>query len=122
MISDANDERACGTPSTFVYDYSKSTGENYAADEGTPFVGKYGHLRSELDYTHHSHYIPERQVFHDQLIDIFRQTIVRDEEKKTTCEVPEDNWLVFTAGCMGAGKVNKGVKQLFIINANATWT
>ena len=103
------------------YDYSKSTEENYmtdrdvdentgqigsngSAEDGNVFVGKYASQRSKLDYSYHKHYIPERQLFHDQLIDGFDKTVVTDSITGRKCEVPLDNWIVFTAGPMGAGK------------------
>lgn len=73
-------------------------------DENPVFVGKYARERSELDYTFHENYIPERQLFHDILIDQFFKTLVTDKNSGLSCERPRDNWLVFTAGCMGAGK------------------
>eukprot|EP00596_Hydrurales_sp_CCMP1899_P009956 CAMPEP_0119044714 /NCGR_PEP_ID=MMETSP1177-20130426/33816_1 /TAXON_ID=2985 /ORGANISM="Ochromonas sp, Strain CCMP1899" /LENGTH=599 /DNA_ID=CAMNT_0007015247 /DNA_START=233 /DNA_END=2029 /DNA_ORIENTATION=+ len=77
---------------------------NIEEEESPIYVGKYARERSELDYTFHEHYIPERQLFHDILIDQFFQTLVTDKNSGLSCERPRDNWLVFTAGCMGAGK------------------
>lgn len=31
-------------------------------------------------------------------------TTVHDAETNMVCDRPRDNWLVFTAGCMGAGE------------------
>jgi hypothetical protein len=73
-------------------------------EEKPVYVGKYARERSELDYTFHENYIPERQLFHDILIDQFFKTLVTDKNSGLSCERPRDNWLVFTAGCMGAGK------------------
>ena len=36
--------------------------------------------------------------------DQFVDTTVRDAETNMVCDRPRDNWLVFTAGCMGAGE------------------
>jgi hypothetical protein len=33
-------------------------------------------------------------------------TTVHDAETNMVCDRPRDNWLVFTAGCMGAGEYN----------------
>lgn len=85
------------------YDYSKSSEENYCSDNAKE-VGKYGHIRNQLDYTYHKHYSEERQLLHDQLIDLFLKTRVRDSELNIECEAPLENWIVFTAGPMGAGK------------------
>lgn len=85
------------------YDFSKSTEENHSLKEGTvKFVGKYAEIRELLDYSYHSHYSEDRQLFHDELIEQFLETIVEDGD--LTCEKPLEPWLVFTAGCMGAGK------------------
>eukprot|EP01035_Chromulina_nebulosa_P018489 gene18489-24202_t len=66
------------------YDYSKSTEENYSID---PI---------------HAKFVEERQLFHDELIDLFANTIINDGN--TLCDRPAENWIVFTAGPMGAGK------------------
>lgn len=85
------------------YDFSKSTEENYRA-ECPVFKGKYKHHRKVLDYSYHSHYTASRQRLHDQLIDRFHATRVHDEKRNAFCEAPLQNWIVFTAGPMGAGK------------------
>ena len=98
-----------GTPVEYAfqapswYDYTRSTEENYRSDEPV-FVGKYGNQRKVLDYSYHSHYRPERQLLHDQLIDHFHATRVHDRKQNAFCEAPLQNWIVFTAGAMGAGK------------------
>ena len=90
-------------PVSAVYDYSRSTEQNYAMDaESAEYVGKYAAIRAQLDYSHHSNYTPERQMMHDDMIDRFQNTIIRDGD--FVCDRPLENWLVFTAGCMGAGK------------------
>ena len=89
-------------------DYSKSTEDNWCADvEGDiipPFVGKYANERRELDYSYHKYYKPERQLFQDSLMDLFYDTSVHDTDRNMTCDKPLENWIVFTAGPMGAGK------------------
>lgn len=85
------------------YDYSKSSEKNYGSANAN-FVGKFGDIRNQLDYTYHMHYSEERQLLHDKLIDSFLRTIVHDKETNIDCEVPLENWIVFTAGPMGAGK------------------
>lgn len=90
-------------PGPDKYDYLKSTEENYCSPNA-PFIGKYGSIRQNLDYNYHKHYSVERQEMHDLLIDQFLKTIVRDRGGVSTCEAPLEPWLVFTAGCMGAGK------------------
>lgn len=103
------------------YDYSRSTEDSYAItdpiieewkgrdDVGESlkeqlFVGKYADERAGLDYTYHKFYNTDRQILQDSMIDLFHDTVVHDTENNTTCEVPSENWMVFTAGCMGAGK------------------
>ena len=81
------------------YDYSKSTEDNYAQD-GKIFVGKYAAIRESLDYSYHKYYNIKRQFLQDEIIEKFLH-IIRD---KNECVIPTNNWLVFTAGCMGAGK------------------
>lgn len=83
------------------YDYSISTEENYRSEQ-VDFVGKYSHQRKKLDYSYHQHYHPSRQVLQDEIIDKYSQ--VEIDDGVYTCEVPEENWLVFTAGPMGVGK------------------
>ena len=85
------------------YDFSKSSEINYNCPDA-PFVGKYSNERSQLDYSFHMRYSTDRQLLHDKLIDRFLNTIVRDHAKNIVCEAPEQNWIVFTAGPMGAGK------------------
>lgn len=78
------------------YDYHKSTEQNYSTDV-VEFVGKYAALRSKLDYDYHKHYTPSRQLLHDQIISRFTEVEIDDGEY--TCEVPEENWSVFTSLC-----------------------
>ena len=85
------------------YDYSISTERNYATDD-TTYVGKFAHLRELLDHTYHSNYVPERQLLQDKLMTFFNSTVIQDEKHGLVCDVPAENWLVFTAGAMGAGK------------------
>ena len=84
------------------YDWNRSTEENYHAD--APLVGKYIRERSQLDYSYHMKYSESRQLFQDTLIDQFQKTLVYDVKSDWYCESPLENWVVFTAGVMGAGK------------------
>lgn len=90
------------------FDYSRSTEDNYSTEvEGDAeplFVGKHKAHRAKLDYSFHKHYRSERQVFHDKLMDMFHHTRVFDGDKNLYCDRPLENWIVFTAGPMGAGK------------------
>lgn len=85
------------------YNYDLSSESNYCCTDA-PFVGKYKHIRSQLDYSYHKRYSVERQLLHDTLIDRFLKTKVHDRKSNLECEVPLENWIVFTAGPMGAGK------------------
>jgi hypothetical protein len=85
------------------YDYAHSSEDNYHIQDA-PFVGKYVHERSQLDYTYHKKYSEERQHLQDILIDQFLKTTVYDKKHNRYCESPTENWVVFTAGVMGAGK------------------
>lgn len=111
------------------YDYSRSTEDNYAmegismlSDEefkdgedhievirssmriSKHFVGKYENERRQMDYLYHKIYCHRRQLYQDHVIDRFLDTLVMDMEHGVVCSIPEANWLVFTAGPMGAGK------------------
>lgn len=91
------------------YDYTRSTEDNYSMGGGTflepqHFVGKYKEQRARLDYSFHKPYRAERQLFHDCLMDLFHHTRVFDDAKNLYCDRPLENWIVFTAGPMGAGK------------------
>mmetsp|Transcript_2617 Transcript_2617/g.3571 ORF Transcript_2617/g.3571 Transcript_2617/m.3571 type:complete len:445 (+) Transcript_2617:163-1497(+) len=85
------------------YDYSKSSEENYSSID-SDFVGEYKNQREQLDYSYHTRYSEERQYLQDSLINEFPKTRVQDRDGITICEKPLENWIVFTAGPMGAGK------------------
>ena len=99
-----------------TYDYNKTTEDNYCTNK-IEYVGRYSELRKILDYTYHKHYTPERQLLQDKLMALFNSTVVRDMNTGQLCERPDVNWIVFTAGPMGAGKshtlVNLSSKDLF---------
>lgn len=88
-------------PIPAYYDYRLSTEANYAQCPTIPpvFVGQFGSIRSCLDYKYHAHYNKERQLFHDYLVRGFLAASVDSPDTS-----PEEQWLVFTAGAMGAGK------------------
>ena len=100
LNSSVGSPKSLGVPG-LGYDYTKSTEDNYCIDAPI-FVGKYAKERSLLDYTYHKYYSEQRQLLHDELVDLFLHTIVVSGE--VVCECPVEPWLVFTAGCMGAGK------------------
>jgi hypothetical protein len=86
------------------YDFNKSSEDNYQSD--TPkFYGKYKYERSIMDYTYHKHYSKERQQLQDRIMERFHETKVFDTDNPSIfCSSPLENWIVFTAGPMGAGK------------------
>ena len=100
------------------FDYLRSTEDNYGfsatggsraepqqqEQEQPQFVGKYKEQRAVLDYDFHRFYTTERQLFHDRMIDLFHNTRVEDTDNDLVCDRPLENWIVFTAGPMGAGK------------------
>ena len=102
--------RENGIPLTIKsdYDFNKSTEDNYSIDNPIGehvFVGKYKDYRSKLDYTYHSVYCKERQLLQDKIIEKFLNDVrVFDPQQQVYCESPLENWIVFTAGTMGAGK------------------
>lgn len=89
------------------YDYSWSTEDNYVASPGDEkHFGKYVEFRKMIDYTYHRFYRKERQLLQDSIVTEFlhHPVTVRDSFINITCETPVNNWVVYTAGCMGAGK------------------
>jgi len=56
------------------YNLSHSTEMNYKMDVKGGFHGCYTQLRSTLDYTYHSNYIPQRQHLQDSIINILLNT------------------------------------------------
>lgn len=83
-------------------------------------LGKFVEERSDLDYLYHSYYTPERVFLQDRIISKFLHTVVTDSTTNSTCGVPAENWIVFTAGVMGAGKgfvmkwLNKSVRKIIV--------
>ena len=79
-------------------DYTKSSTENHCWKGPNPkSVGKYAGIRSQMDYSYHKHYSPERQYLHDVLID---EALSSSDFGTNNCEKLLQNWLVFTAGTM----------------------
>ncbi len=69
------------------------------------FYGRYQNLREKLDYNFHQNYSRERQIFQDELIN---KLLKINTEKKTNKPITVANnpRLIYTAGCMGAGKTH----------------
>jgi len=98
LTNHANWSQFCLTvPPSFtvrkVYDYTKSTNENYGMKH-KKFWGKYVSIRESLDYDYHTNYTKKRQLWQDEVVSsLFAHS------------TPEKNpWIVYTCGAMGAGK------------------
>lgn len=103
MATEVRTKAVYEAPHSLEYDFRRSTEENYKSSSPL-FVGKYKEQRKTLDYSYHSYYTADRQLLHDELIERFHATRVHDAKKNAFCEAPLENWIVFTAGPMGAGK------------------
>lgn len=87
----------------FEYDYNRSTEENYRSLDGLNY-GQFAEIRNHLDGRFHQRYTRSRQLFQDRLIEsLLRDTWLADAHGHH-CSRPEQPWIVFTAGAMGAGK------------------
>ena len=85
------------------FDVLISSEENNKSDD-LIFYGKYSHIRKTLDYNYHSNYTFERQKLQDAIItDMLHEAFILDLDGNVG-SVPKQPWIVFTAGCMGAGK------------------
>lgn len=105
------------------YDFSQSTEYNYAHYNPNPepedFTPQYRKERMMVNYEYHRVYSKDRQLFQDKILEKFLKTKVIDKKNMLECEVPLNNWIVFTAGTMGAGKghtIKWLEKKGFIIN------
>jgi len=83
---------------TTKYDYSRSTEENHVS-KNLVFVGRFSSLRSSLDNNYHGSYSPARQLLQDEILDNFL-----DSDDSLPNSAPQSQWLILTAGAMGAGK------------------
>lgn len=96
---------AAATPIKNVYDWTRSTEENYKQNYGCQQYGKYASIRQTLDYKYHSNYTRERQLVQDKIIDhLLNNTWIEDPTTGQGCPTSVQPWIVFTAGPMGAGK------------------
>jgi hypothetical protein len=92
---------------TLRFDVELSTEQNYGCfgSDKNKFYGEFSDIRQRLDYTFHSNYVKERQLFQDDIIiQTLEEPIITDLHGNT-CARPEYPWLVFTAGAMGAGEL-----------------
>ena len=74
-----------------IYDYTKSTSENYANPNKFEFFGEYMDIRKELDYNYHDNYSGERQLWQDRVINALT----------TKTESVGRPWVIYTCGPMG---------------------
>ncbi len=92
---------------TLRFDVELSTEQNYGCfgSDKHKFYGEFADIRQRPDYTFHSNYVKERQLFQDDIIiQTLEEPIITDLHGNT-CARPEYPWLVFTAGAMGAGEL-----------------
>lgn len=80
-----------------------SSEQNHRSDD-RKFYGQFVHVRQMLDYSYHSNYTFERQIFQDAIINEFLHEAVVKDKNGDECTTPTEPWIVFTAGAMGAGK------------------
>ena len=89
---------------TSSFSFGKSTEENYGVDN-MEFFGPFKSIRASLDYSYHGNYSLSRQVFQDRIVEkLLDGTIIEDAHGRGVCKTPNEPWIVFTAGVMGAGK------------------
>lgn len=88
------------------FDVELSTEQNYGCfgSDEHKFYGEFADIRRCLDYTFHSNYVKERQLFQDDIIIQTLEDPIITDLHGNTCARPEYPWLVFTAGAMGAGE------------------
>lgn len=87
-----------------IFSLDLSTEENYKTNSHL-FYGPYRNFREKLDYTYHHNYKRERQILQDYIIkETLNMPEIVDATNGNICTTPTENFLVFTAGAMGAGK------------------
>lgn len=89
------------------YSLDESTEQNYSqslssGDKGTSdFTQPFETVRRSLDYNYHCHYTYDRQLVQDDiLIRLYGDSLSSSDVDMTK----QDQWIIFTAGPMGAGK------------------
>jgi len=98
-----------GSGSGYKYRLDQSTEYNYRHIQ-PQFYGRHTDLRSTIDYTYHSNYIPTRQLLQDNIIshilekNHYHSERIIDAHNGRSCLAPTSPWIVFTAGAMGSGK------------------
>mmetsp|Transcript_31348 Transcript_31348/g.63710 ORF Transcript_31348/g.63710 Transcript_31348/m.63710 type:complete len:352 (+) Transcript_31348:276-1331(+) len=83
------------------YNLNKSTEQNYKSRDHS-FYGPFASLRKSLDYEYHYNYTRERQCVQDEIL----RKMYGDSLHTASNPSKEqgEQWIVFTAGPMGAGK------------------
>lgn len=79
------------------YNWGLSTEANYQSSNDYD-LGIFASTRRHLDYGYHSHYQAPRRRLQDDIIESFLQD--------HPVVAFENQWIIFTAGCMGAGKTH----------------
>jgi hypothetical protein len=81
------------------FNWGSSTSDNYRSENDYD-LGIFSSIRQNLDYEYHSYYKAPRRRLQDDIITSFLSD--HPIEKDTD----SDQWIIFTAGCMGAGKTH----------------
>lgn len=81
------------------YNWGSSTDDNDKSENDFD-LGIFASIRQDLDYEYHTHYKAQRRRLQDDIIESFLAD--HPVEKDYNC----DQWIIFTAGCMGAGKTH----------------
>jgi len=81
------------------YDWELSTEDNFESENYVD-LGQFATTRQRLDYEYHSHYKTSRQSLQDDIIESFLADHPIQKESGA------DQWIIFSAGCMGAGKTH----------------
>ena len=76
----------------------------YSLNQHGPLVGDYVDVRKMMDYSWHTNFTEERQLWQDQVVKaVTGGHVAVSEVSDTGAERP---WLIFTCGAMGSGKAN----------------
>jgi predicted kinase len=94
-----------GFSSRRSYDWNRATEDNYRSEDSFLY-GHYTELRQRLDYSYHSYYSKSRQLLQDVIIDSMLLQQTTTDVHNNNNDNQDDQWIVFTAGVMGAGKTH----------------
>jgi hypothetical protein len=103
--------------STNLESYVLPSTEELHRSQDMSFYGNYTDIRSCLDYSYHSNYNEQRQIFQNSLVEkMIEEHLMSDTPQQNSCsssssilgtstaKSSHNPWIVFTAGAMGAGK------------------